>query len=338
MLGIDPKSLTGELVRVPPEHDEKPAATIENPEARLGLYKRYMDRWYGPFDFATQYHRLPLKALRRFNFDELYKLRYSSSTMMDASVEDHLKKDPNYCVLEKICSSLWRWSSSRGTWGEIVDAYNNIRAFKLDIPGFEVRLDHTTSYNEFGRGQYSHRTYLDGAFGFLVHYKGEHMLTIGFSILSERRLLLHQVQSAKRSGNRGLFKLPCNRVEFVLDRFAKCFPGYRLFVVDGVSLAKKTVASYGVGLESEEKVRDHYWQSWRSATNPIEADQQCRRFRRAEKRVMQYHRCIRRVRHETSRLSEFYRQVGRYQLGEPITKFSLVHYEVLVPSAQAQAA
>jgi hypothetical protein len=337
MLGIDLKSLTGELAHVPPEHEKNPAATIENPEAKIGLYKRYMERWCGPFNFATQYYRLPLKALRRFSFDELYKLRYSTSMMMDSSVEDHLKEDPNYRVLEKICSSLWRWSSSRGTWGEIVDAYENLQAFTLSTPGFEVRLDHTTSYNEFGRGQYS-PTYLDGAFGFLVYYKGQHMLTIGFSILSERRLLLHQIQSAKRAGNRWLFKLPRNRIEFVLDRFAVCFPGYRLFVVDGASLAKKTAVSYGVGLESEEKIRDYYWQAWRSAINPVEADQQCRRFRRAEKRVMQYHRCVRRVRYESSRLAELYRQVGRYKLGETLTRFSLIHYEVLAPSAQAQAA
>jgi hypothetical protein len=336
MLGIDLKSLTGELTSVPPEHDEKPAATIENAEARIGLYKRYMERWCGPFDFATQYHQLPLKALQRFTFDELYKLRCSTIMMMDASVEKHLEEDPNYRVLEKIRSSMWRWSLSREGWNEIVDAYDHLRAFTLGIPGFELRLDHSTHYNEFGRGQYS-RIYLDGAFGFLVYYKGEHVLTLGFSILGGRQLLLQQVQSAKQVGNRALFKLPRNRLEFVLDRFAKCFPGYRLFIIDGASLGKKTLEDYRRGLERAKMVRDWRWKECRASTGSTIAEE-WRRFVRAEKLIRKYHRVICHLERDTPRLAEAYAQVGRYRLGESITKFTLVHHEVLAPTAEAQAA
>src|SRR3546814_14926469 len=53
------------------------------------------------------------------------------------------------------------------------------------IEGLEVTLDYTNGYNEQGMGKHS-RTPLDGVFAYLVQYKGEHVMILGFSIINER--------------------------------------------------------------------------------------------------------------------------------------------------------
>src|SRR3546814_1923886 len=62
------------------------------------------------------------------------------------------------------------------------------------------------------------RTPLDGVFAYLVQYKGEHVMTLGFSLINDRQILLQQVQLKNRTGNRWLFRFPENRLEFIIDR------------------------------------------------------------------------------------------------------------------------
>src|SRR3546814_4012996 len=79
------------------------------------------------------------------------------------------------------------------------------------------------------------RTPLDGVFAYLVQYKGEHVMTLGFSIINDRQILLQQVQLKNRTGNRWLFRFPENRLEFIIDKFRSAFRGYRIHIVDGKS-------------------------------------------------------------------------------------------------------
>src|SRR5581483_4269851 len=131
---------------------------------------------------------------------------------------------------------------SSAKWNEVVDAYNALRSFSvMPEKGFELLLDHSTYYNEYGWSHYN-RLYLDGVFGYLLLYKGEHVLTIGFSIMGGKRLLIQQVQAPARKGNRALYRLPHNRVEFVIELFERHFEGYELSLVTGESLVEKTLS------------------------------------------------------------------------------------------------
>jgi hypothetical protein len=134
---------------------------------------------------------------------------------------------------------MWRWSYSKGTWNEIVDAYNALRTFTLNLgPDFDVVLDYTTYHNERGYSKHS-RTFLDGAFGYLVTYKGKHVMTIGFSILAGKKVLIQQVQLKEPQGNRWLYKLGMHRTDFALEAMKRCFNGYQIYLVEGKSAYRR---------------------------------------------------------------------------------------------------
>jgi hypothetical protein len=204
--------------------------------------------WGADAKFLSVYRHLPAEAFSRLTFDQICKLRHSSDTMMDNSVEEMFKKDPRYLVIQKIRSSLWRWGSSRGAWNEIVDAYDGLRRFDLGLKGFDIVLDHTTGHNERGYSEHA-RTFLDGVFGFMVRHNGQHVMMIGFSFAGDGRLLLQQVQSVRQKGNRWLYEFPQRRVEFVIDSLRAAFPEHRVLVVDGavsrVDRARKSLAAGG---------------------------------------------------------------------------------------------
>src|SRR3546814_5464994 len=131
----------------------------------------------------------------------------SASRNFDSKTHDAFDANPSHELLRKIKSSIWRWSLNDKSRNEVVDAYAAIRSFDLGIEGLEVTLDYTNGYNEQGMGKHS-RTPLDGVFAYLVQYKGEHVMTLGFSIINDRQILLQQVQLKNRTGNRWLFRFP----------------------------------------------------------------------------------------------------------------------------------
>jgi hypothetical protein len=164
--------------------------------------------------------------------------------MMDRTVEMIFETQPNYEVVRKIKSSWWRWGYGKGDWNELVDVYNGIRLFTFgSLPEFTVCLDYTTGYNPYGYSKFS-ETYIDGIFAFLVYYRGEHVMTIGFSVMENHRLLVQQVQLKKVKGNRFLYRLPKHYLEYVLDLFSHVFPRFTLYIIDGESLAKRLLADY----------------------------------------------------------------------------------------------
>jgi hypothetical protein len=254
MIGYSLDMFKNSLTRVPAHRRAKPRLTVDI-EGIFGADRvaRLKDHFSG-MDIQQIAGHIPLEACQKwFTFDQLCKLRYNRSSTMERTVEKAFEDEPEYAIVHKIQNSMWRWGCGSGVWNEVVDAYNAIRSFTIPVEGFEVRLDFTTYYNERGRSRES-RTYLDGVFGFLVYYKGEHVMTLGFSIMAGRRVLVQQVQLTKRKGNRFLFRLPENRVEFFLQCFAKAFPLHTLCIADGGDIASINIASYKNSLD---KVLDY---------------------------------------------------------------------------------
>ncbi len=222
----------GALRKVPFHLDRKPNRSFDL-GARLGgravewLRERFGDE--DGIDLPAVVHCIPMEIYRNLSLDEMCKVRFSTRTMMQQSVEDAFKGEPRYAVYHKITSSMWRWGCGRPAWNEVVDVYEGIRRFDFGHSDFEVTLDHSTSFNECGYSEHS-RTFLDGVFGYLVHHRGEHVMTLGFSVMSGRRLLIQQVQLRNRRGNRWLFKLPRNHLEHAVERFRESFPRHRLYI------------------------------------------------------------------------------------------------------------
>src|SRR3989338_1472397 len=342
MKGLRPDSLSNELRAVKPAHDQKPVLSIKKQDEKLGEWKQYIDENYGnDFSFKKDFHRLPLEAFKGFSFNELCKLKYSSPFTMDRKIEDLFETDPQYEIVRKIMSSMWRWGAGKGTWNELVEAYQNIRHFSfVENPDFEIMLDHATYFNPCGYAKYS-RIFIDGAFAFLVYYKKEHVLTIGFSIMEERKLLIQQVQSTKRSGNRYLFKLPTNRMEFVINLFQTNFPGYTLFLIDGECLAEKTLADYQSALRA---THERYARYARYQENikilASESNEDYERYlRQSQEECETLANKISHLEADKARLAHFYAHTGKFVLGSSPCKVNgLTHYPVELQKEEQLAA
>ncbi|HYF05561.1 MAG TPA: hypothetical protein VEA59_05300 [Patescibacteria group bacterium] len=317
MKGLNLVSFRENLHKIKPD-SKNPASRIKGWKKKLGPWIERLEEDYGKgFSILEKYHNLPFAAFARFSFDELCKIHHSSPIQMHNSVSKLFETSAQHEIIRKIESSMWRWSYDRSSWNEIVDAYDNLRHFTfMTNKDFEVRLDWTTWYNEFGYSKFS-RTYLDGVFGFLVYYKGQHVMTIGFSVLVGRRVLIQQVQSAQRSGNRGLFKIPQNRVEFVIDLFFKNFPRYRFYLIDGESLVKKTLRDYERSLERNQEIL----RRWDQVSDFIERLQEEERELKNRKMHLEL---------DMPRISRFYNSIGRHRFGaDVISSNDLEHYKII---------
>ncbi len=326
----------GALRKVPAHHDSKPARSFDLGE-RLGtlVAEWVRDRYDGDGpDLMSISHRIPMDVYRLLKPDELCKIRSSSVFMMDESVEEAFRTDPLLSLYRKVVSSMWRWGVGRPRWSEVVDAYEGIRGFDLGHPDFEVRLDHTTGYNECGYSEHS-RTFLDGVFGYLVHYRGEHVMTLGFSVMAGRRLLLQQVQTKSRRGNRWLFKLPRNYLEHVVDRFAAAFPRHRIHLVDGADVVGKSLRQYRAALDEAERHREEAVGRM-GRCEPGMEEYYSRRAETKREEADRLRECIAHAEPEVARLGAFYAATGRYARGAALTVNRLTHHE-LSPATSPQA-
>ncbi len=323
MKGLCLSSLTRELHKVDPAFANQPVNSIEGVEQKLGFCRQYIDSCFSAFTFQNDYFQLSLGALRNFSFDELCKLKYSTRITMERSVTEVFEKRPNHEVIRKITSSMWRWGMGKGTWNEVVDAYEGIQNFSLGLNSdFEIRLDYTTGYNEFGHSKFS-RTYIDGVFAFLVYYKRRHVMTIGFSFMENHRVLIQQVQLKKQSGNRWLYKFPKNRLEFVIDLCAKYFPHFSLYMINGKSLVKKTIADYENGLRRAEKriERDLRY----AAADPGHCDAD---IKEDEDAVAEFKARIAHLNGDIKRLTRLYSDCGRHYLAGLLVVNRITHYKL----------
>ncbi|MEY2664954.1 MAG: hypothetical protein RLZZ480_59 [Candidatus Parcubacteria bacterium] len=339
MKGVHQKSLRGQLYRVESHLEANPIVTIDNPEGKLAFCKRYIATEFGEFNFLEHHYRLPFKALRNFSFDEIFKMSYSSIISPHESVDKVIQTRPNYTVVRKIKSSMWRWGYGSDVWNEVVDAYEGLRSFSLDLgPDFDIRLDYTTGHNKRGYSRFT-RTFLDGVFAFLIYYKRKHVMTIGFSFMKGRRLLLQQVQLKEQQGNRWLFRFPKRRLEFVLERLRVAFPVHELFVVDGESTITNIASSYEFQ-ESQlaKRVREH-----RERLKMKERRTEHAYFKKSlkldEAALNEVRSRLGHIAGERDRLVAFYRDVGDFQfLPKTCTVNGLLHHHVVSPEVQVQKA
>ncbi len=254
MIGVPLSIYTEELTKIP--DGVLPTRTIDRFLERLALYPEEMEEIghrYLDFDPHRHCSQLPEEFYASCSVEEMAKIFVSSLPSLSHTQEALFEKDPRYAIFRKISSSLWRYgyASVHREWSTLVDAYNGIRRFSFDIPDFAVTLNYTCGYSAYSRTEFDPDVYLDGVFGFIVHYKGEPVMTIGFSFAKGRRILIAQVQMKKHKGNRFLYKLPMDRVAFVVMLMKKYFPDFRHYLVDGAQLVERYVEEYRMGVAAE---------------------------------------------------------------------------------------
>lgn len=179
-----------------------------------------------------------LFLLKNFSFEEIARINYSDVYLFTERIRRGIEDTPQFRILQKIQSSFWRWGNNNddNTFNIAVAVYEQLRTFSIPLPGFEVSIDWTTGYNPRGYSE-SLRLFLDGVFGFFIHYKGEHVMTVGFSFTDTGELLLQQIQLVNHKGNRFLYALPTHYMEWVTNLMKSHFSGRKVFMVDGKSLA-----------------------------------------------------------------------------------------------------
>jgi hypothetical protein len=145
-------------------------------------------------------------------------------------------ENPSKFVFWKVHHSILQWGAwDTATYEKTMDYYLKLK--ELDFGSeFEVMLDHSRYFNMRGTSKYTLHmekpVWIDGVFGLMVHHKGKHVLTVGFSFC-EKGVLIQQIQLRMEKGNRWLFKLPRPLVEYTLHQMMKVFPD--VWLIDGAS-------------------------------------------------------------------------------------------------------
>ena len=326
MVGIELSSLDETLTHVADEHALKPVHSFDAVGRMGDKVRKYMLGMYESLDVEKHASDLPHQAFRNLTQEELAKVIVSSTHLFPTKERDRHDEQPVQLVVRKIRNSMWKWGSSHGDWNQLVDTYDGIRSFDLAVPGFEVTLDCTTWLH--GRGGSIHaRVWLDGTFAFLVHWKGEHVMTIGFSVTDDRRLLIQQVQNVNRHGNRWMFRLPANRIEHIVSRFAAAFPLHTLHIADGAETADVYLEEYCKARETVEgRIADY---RHRLATLKL-CDEERRSLRKYLDENVE-HECeltvkIGHLSEERRRLKDLYAGTGRFARGPAYKVNAIQHY------------
>lgn len=314
MKGLKLALLRAELHKVNPEHSAKPICSITEVDRKFSGKLRKIKEYFGEFSFYEDCYKLPIQMFKNFSFDELCKIRYSTIFTMHETATDLFERNYKYFVVEKIRSSMWRWGSGSDVWNEVVDAYNCIRNFHFsDNSDFEVTLDHSTYHNEKGYSRYS-RTFLDGSFGYLVHYKKQHVMTIGFSVIKGKGILVQQVQLVQRSKNRFLYKLPSNRLEYVIGLFKTAFPDHYLYVADGGDVAERNLEGYKIALNYAEDRCERYKTDIKHSKDTESIERYTEWLIESQGELAELSNKIAHLKADKKRLVEFYGNVGSYKI------------------------
>ena len=209
---------------------------------RKWIEERYRSEYTGEFQWEQYWYYFPFVIMERaFSIEELTKIKWNS--VIQSAVSEEFHYHPLYRILHKVENSLHHWSHGQKNYNQLVYWYNALKRFSFgDIPDIEVRLDYSTYYNSHGFSKHT-RTYLDGPLSYIVYYKQKHVMTISFAP-SSYGLLITQVQMKNKKGNRWLYKLPCDHVEYVVQCMAEAFNDTPIYFADGKTLADKVEAAY----------------------------------------------------------------------------------------------
>ena len=251
------------LYPVPEEFNKKPDETVPFIEKLLPIKEELEEELMDLSEIKP--YNLPEEYFYPFTFDEICKLYYSSVIQMrieqwfvKSASRDRLPEPKiPYKIFHKLESSQHQYGYTND-WNGLVSAYYQLADFDLNLPDFSVTLDMTEAFKAFGSSEYTN-TYLDGPMGYLIHYKGIHVLTIGFTLSYDFKLLINQVQVKSKKGKKTpeamnarkwLYKLPRPYLEYIIDRMRVAFPNFELYLVEGVSLADRIKRSYGPDLKN----------------------------------------------------------------------------------------
>lgn len=222
-----------------PPHISRVSEGVSLFESVPNVKERLVDvpEYFNDLDVDELVRKLPLSSFKNFSKEEIARLWQGSVIMWDNSFEKEANEDPFFCLLEKIRLALWHSSfkSGRENWNIVAETYERIRNFSVPFPETEVSFDYSRGANELGYSQYED-IFLDSEMAFLIHQKGEHVLTLGFSVDIEPGVYLAQVQSPIKTGNRFLFSLGENPVNGATDLFLQNFKGFSVYVIDPDSL------------------------------------------------------------------------------------------------------
>jgi hypothetical protein len=178
-------------------------------------------------------------------FDEVVRARFSYFAILTSECERVFDEEPRFRFAYKIRSSFATWGRGLDAedWNDFVRAYDAIRYFTFQEEDFSVTLDWARGYHALGWSESSH-VFLDGAFALLLHYKQEHVMTIGFSPISGRRILIHQIQLVKKKGNRFLYTLEKPYMSWVLEKVRHGFPTMEVSLIGSESVVRSVAMQY----------------------------------------------------------------------------------------------
>jgi len=267
-------------------------------------------RHFGSENIQEFAHDLPGHVFSRLSADNASKIIFSAKHRGDIRIRE-IESLPAKLAL-KIENSIWRWDMQKADWSEIVSAYNGIADFKFGLPDFTITIDHTTGFNEWGFSEHA-RVWIDGVFAFLLHYKGKHVATIGFTFAKGSRILLQQFQMTTSHGNRWLFKIPSSSncaLEYIIDRFAEAFPGHAILIADGADYGMRSMKDYESAINKAKE-------AIASGSDP-EAKNVLAIFVEKKKKLKK----------DLPRIAGIYRNIGRYTIGQTFEYKSMRHYAI----------
>ncbi len=330
LLGVPLATFDQQLSKVPEIHDGTPVSSFDPwsiVRPCVSEYARHLGKGRSP-DFMDVHDRLPIEAFHGLSFDQEAMIQHQGTIYVDDDLRRLRKEDPRRAMIAKIKDSAWVWtegSCARIGWNDLVDVHEGIRRFDIGVDGFETTLDWTNSRPRNGYARCCEK-WLDGTFAFLVHHKGRHVLTIGFSITSRRQILIQQIQNARRQGNRWMFSFPTNRIEHVLDRFARAFPSMDVMLVDGRDVANDTLKGYRQQRRESEKALSIHAE--RMHQGAVDADHHLEMMERNLRRALEARALVRHLNAEVPRLEAFYADSGRYARTGTISLNGMRHYRM----------
>lgn len=233
--------------------------------------------------------RLSKESFRTCTIDEMMRADFSVFSALSHDVRVHFREtDINFRFAHKIRCSLGKWGEgiSGSDWNLLVDAYEAICAFEISEPDFEVRIDWTTGYNDMGRAEKTEKIFLDAPLGFLFHYKGKHVLTVGFSVIQGFRLLIHQIQLVNKKGNRFLYRLPMPYIDWVVDVMRRGFPRMDIYLISGESVAKNVFKQY----KDAADIRRNEFRRQRHFRYQYKTDEELADFKKKMRKVCEEYR------------------------------------------------
>jgi hypothetical protein len=226
---------------------ERHALDIPDFTNRLQKLQKFFDyynwkecNWKNPEEYGnidSLIGNLPVKALQKIFTEEELAVIYTSRIFSKQHEDwEEYKKTPFIWTLEKCRMNFWHTQMNTPPWEDLKKVYNTFKNLKIE--GFELFLDATYNFKTQGMATHHPEIHLDGGLGLMFHHKGEHVLTIGINLSYDRNnnliFKIEQIQSAKKKGNRALFKLGSDWLNGAIHKLLTQIPKeFKVYQIEG---------------------------------------------------------------------------------------------------------